>query len=180
MASRGPPCTGLESGGRFTCWGPASPAGRCLQRPSGREETENGGTEHLPCSAPLTSSLHNRQRRPGCGEPHGEAGRCRQRRSRWCHGAGCVGSLAEGRQPADAVPEGGRLPLGLGQHQDLLLGQAGGQGRVLLARKVVGPAEGWAGEESWGQRCVAAGGQSGSRPCGWNRLPDTHPCSSWG
>lgn len=50
-------------------------------------------------------------------------------------------SLAEGCQPANAVPEGGRLPLGLCQYQDLLLRQAGGQYWVLLACQVVRPAE---------------------------------------
>ena len=73
-------------------------------------------------------------------------------RSRWCHWWG-TGSLAEGCQPADAVPEGGWLSLGLCQRQDLLLRQAGGEGRVLLACQVVGSAEGWQGK-SQGQRCL--------------------------
>lgn len=54
---------------------------------------------------------------------------------------GGVGSLVEGCQPANAVPESGWLPLGLCQHQDLLLGQAGRQYWVLLTHKVVGPAK---------------------------------------
>lgn len=62
-------------------------------------------------------------------------------RSIWCCKVG-AGSLAERCQPANAVPEGGWLPLGLCQYQDLLLGQAGRQCRVLLACQVVGPAEG--------------------------------------
>ena len=83
-----------------------------------------------------------------------------------------AGSFAEGCQPANAVPEGGRLPLGLCQYQDLLLGQAGGQCRVLLACQVVGPAEGWA-EESRVHRCLGsqvAQGRVGSLCSveGWN------------
>lgn len=82
---------------------------------------------------------------------------------------GGAGSLAEGRQPADAVPEGGGLPLGLCQHQDLLLGQAGGQGRVLLARQVVGPAEGFGLSEG----LLLAGVQHGLLPL---QLGDGEAC----
>lgn len=55
-----------------------------------------------------------------------------------------TGSLAEGCQSANAVPEGGWLPPGLCQHQDLLLGPTGGQYWVLLACQVAGPAYCWA------------------------------------
>lgn len=50
-------------------------------------------------------------------------------------------SLLERRQPSDVVPEVGGLALGLGQHEDLLLGHSRGQRRVLLAQQevVVGP-----------------------------------------
>lgn len=63
---------------------------------------------------------------------------------------GGVGSLVEGYQPATAVPEGGWLPLGLCQHQDLLLRQAGRQYWVLLARQVVGLTKGWLREKHRG------------------------------
>lgn len=81
------------------------------------------------------------------GQAQGTSGRSWGLAGRLVHstGAGEVGarSLAEGRQPADAVPEGRWFPLGRCQHQGLLLGQAAGRGHVLWARLVVRPAEGW-------------------------------------
>lgn len=47
-------------------------------------------------------------------------------------------SFLEGREPADVVPEGGgRLALGLGQHEDLLLGESCGQRGVLLTHQEI-------------------------------------------
>ena len=155
------PRTSREGGGRFTCWGPASPASVSSAPVVGRKPKMG------PLSTPPPSGLRNRQRKAGCGAPRGgKAGGPRRG----------VGSLAEGRQPADAMPEGGRLPLGLCQRRDPLLGRAGGQGRVLPACQVVGPAEGWAGDESRGRRCVGSRAAQG-RACGVGRavprLPQT-------
>lgn len=45
--------------------------------------------------------------------------------------------LLEGCQSTDVVPEGRRFTFGLSQHEDLLLGQSGGEGGVFLSQEEV-------------------------------------------
>ena len=61
-------------------------------------------------------------------------------------------SLAEGRQPADVLPEVRGLALGLCQHEDLLLRERGRQGGMLLTHQkvVVWPGDS-CGEEEMGK-----------------------------